>query len=465
MPREQGYYTVFKGKWHLSETPHSEDTLERYAFVDYQQWGGMFGSPLQGEQLDGTATFETVDWLEHKAAQLDQAWLLVCSLVNPHDIMFLRTDPMPAPNPNGMVAGIQTTVQGQAGSSGTGASRSRTTSRTIARASHPVYGTTRNTLILNYGRIPDERTDLWLKHRNYLIDAMRLVDAQLVKVLDALDRLDLWRNTVVMFTSDHGEMNAAHRLTQKANITFDEAAVVNLTVCVPGPLGRGTTAVGSHLDLAPTLLTLTGLSEQEIHERYPHLKGRSLMPAMLDSNLEGHRGSVNAPDGALFSWDGLHALDNEWDATGALKALTDLSPLEPTPSSKQRHERLEAAGEAYDAPDFSKRTFFRAVVDGRYKHVRWFNPEEYGNPGTIDELYAYGDVGLYDLVKDPGELENIAHPNHPDHDPVLLERLLGKLHALVRHEIGNDQAPFSLDLFGTRKVTYREGAGGDAFAG
>ena len=72
----------------------SEDALERYGFSDFQQWGEMFGAPLEGAQLDGAAAFETVDWLEHKAPTLDRPWLLVCSLVNPHDVMFLQTDPV-----------------------------------------------------------------------------------------------------------------------------------------------------------------------------------------------------------------------------------------------------------------------------------------------------------------------------------------------------------------------------------
>jgi arylsulfatase A-like enzyme len=63
MLRQQGYYTAFKGKWHLSEVEQSEDSLECYGFADYQQWGDMFGAPLQGAQLDGTVAFETVDWL------------------------------------------------------------------------------------------------------------------------------------------------------------------------------------------------------------------------------------------------------------------------------------------------------------------------------------------------------------------------------------------------------------------
>ena len=95
----------------FSEAPRSEDALERYGFSDYQQWGDMFGGPLQGEQLDSTVAFETVDWLEHKAPQLDQPWLLVCSLINPHDIMFLQTDPVETPHPNGSMTGFQTTVQ------------------------------------------------------------------------------------------------------------------------------------------------------------------------------------------------------------------------------------------------------------------------------------------------------------------------------------------------------------------
>jgi hypothetical protein len=63
-------------------------------------------------------------------------------------------------------------------------------------------------------------------------------------------------------------------------------------------------------------------------------------------------------------------------------------------------------------------------------------------------------VTLHDLVEDPGELENLAHPDHPRHDPGLVEKMLGKLHALVQHEIGDDERPFDLEMFGTRKVTY-----------
>jgi arylsulfatase len=457
MLREQGYYTAFKGKWHVSAVPRGEDALERYGFSDYQQWGEMFGAPLQGAMLDGAAAFETVDWLETAGARLEQPWLLVCSLINPHDVMFLQTAPVEAPEPNGAMAGLQTTIQRL------GWFQKRwpvTLPGNFADdyALQP-YGVRhyKESIDRNYGRIPDDRTDLWLERRNYLINAMRLVDAEFLKVLDALDRLDLWRSTVVIFTSDHGEMNGAHRMAQKGAIPFDEAAIVNLTVCVPGGRqGHRTPALWSHLDLVPTLLSFAGLSEGEVRERYPHLRGRSHYTTILDADEIGPRGSAGAPgDGALLCWDGLHSLDVNWALTGALRELTEMGMSGPHGPELGRKEALREAGRKYGAPDFSRRTFFRAVVDGRYKLMRWFSPEEYGNPSTLEELYATGDVALYDLAEDPGELENLGHPDHPRHDPAVVERMLGKLHALIERELGDDRRPFSLDLFGTREVRYR----------
>ena len=138
----------------------------------------------------------------------------------------------------------------------------------------------------------------------------------------------------------------------------------------------------------------------------------------------------------------------------------------PRTASGKAELASDYLGEKYGAPDYRKRTFFRAVVDGQYKLVRWFSPNDYGNPSTLDELYATGDVTLHNLVNDPGELENIGNPAHPKHDPALVERMLTKLHALVEHELGEDHAPFDLDIFGTREVKYgKAGEVGAASAG
>lgn len=454
MLRDQGYYTAFKGKWHLSELPHNENALERFGFSDLQQWGEMFGTPLQGELYDGAAAFETIDWLENKATQLDKPWLLISSLVNPHDIMYLQTDPIEAPHPNGYMVGKQTQVQKLGWFEKKWDISMPENFADDFKYQPDAIQAYKEFIDKNYGNLPDNRDDLWLIRRNYLVNAMRLVDAQFLKILEAMDRQNLWENTIVIFTCDHGEMNGAHRMTQKGAIHFDEAAIVNLTVCVPGgPQGQRTKAVGSLLDLAPTLLEFAGLSEEEIRQHYPHLKGRSLKNAILHPEQPGPRGSAETPGvGALFAWDGLHSLDHEWSLTGALKELTDL------PASADRKEYMKYTGEKYGAPDFRKRTFFRAVVDGQYKLVRWFSPEEYGNPSTIEKLYANGDVTMHDLVNDPGEMENIAHPDHPLFNSEVVKIMLGKLHALIRDELGEDTCPFDLDLFGTREVKYRKAA-------
>lgn len=455
MLRQQGYYTAFKGKWHLSALPFHEDALEPYGFSDYQQWGEMFGAPLEGEKLDGTAVFETIDWLETRGTQLEQPWLMVCSLVNPHDIMFFQSGPEEVGHPQGAVTQMLSHKQRLGWfEKDWGVELPENFEDDLKfqpyGARHYKQG-----IEINYGRIPEGRDDLWQERRNYLINCMRLVDAEFNRVLEALDRLDLWKDTVVIFTSDHGEMNGAHRMAQKGAITFDEAAIVNLTICAPGgPRGQRTAAVGSHLDLAPTLLAFAGLSDAEIRQHYPQLKGYSLKDTILHPDEDGPRGNASAPgSGALICWDGLSFLDNDWALSGALRELTTWE-LAPGGSTTDWQAKMLRVGQQYGAPDFSRRTFYRMVVDGQYKLVRWFSPEEYGLPATVEELYRTSDVGLYDLANDPGELENLGDPDHPRHDPALVQRMLDKLNTLIRAELGNDRAPFDLNMFGTREVRY-----------
>lgn len=458
MLREQGYYTAFKGKWHISWLPHTEDALEPYGFADYQQWGEMYGAPLEGAMLDGTAAFETVDWLESRASTLDQPWLFVSSLVNPHDIMFYQSDPVEGPPPGVGMEPLKTPQQRLGWFDKMwDIDLPPNAEDDLALQPFGVHAYKEATDYI-YGTVPEGRDDLWLKRRNYLVNAMRLVDAQINKILEAMDRLNLWDNTIVIFTSDHGEMNGAHRMTQKGAIHFDEAAVVNLTTVIPGgPQGERTAAVGSHLDLVPTLLDFAGLSRDEVAARYPALKGRSLRGVIEQPDQAGPRGSAAEPgDGALFCWDNLGSLDLAWNQTGALAGL---STMVLSPEQEFDREfvaaRLKDIGRSHGAPDFSKRTFYRVVVDGQYKFVRWFSPNEYASPTTLDELYATSDVTLHDLVNDPGELENIGNPKHPNHDPAIVARMLAKLNHLIETEIGEDRPPFDLDMFGTREVTYR----------
>src|SRR5699024_268844 len=210
MLREQGYYTAFKGKWHLSHPERSKEALEPYGFSDYQQWGDNWGAPMEGELLDGTVAFETVDWLRHKRPE-KKPWFLVSSMVNPHDIMFLRAGDEEESHQNGAIAPLTHPQQDLGFFRDYDVGLPENFYDDLDAQPYGVRSYKRNTE-WNYGSIPQDREDLWKKRRNYLINCLRMVDQEFQKILAELDRQDLWRDTVVLFTSDHGEMNGAHQM-------------------------------------------------------------------------------------------------------------------------------------------------------------------------------------------------------------------------------------------------------------
>ena len=122
-----------------------------------------------------------------------------------------------------------------------------------------------------FGVTPDHARECKLAY----YAAISFVDAQIGRVLDALDRLGLRDNTIIVFWSDHGYQLGEHGLWFKQSC-FEESARVPLIIVPPGTknAGKSSPRTVEFVDLYPTLADLAGLTPPK------NLEGFSLRPLL-----------------------------------------------------------------------------------------------------------------------------------------------------------------------------------------
>jgi arylsulfatase A-like enzyme len=189
---------------------------------------------------------------------------------------------------------------------------------------------------------------------------VRFVDDGVGRILDALERTGLERDTIVVFCADHGDFALEHGLSRKGGAFYDCLVRVPLIVSWPPhvPSGVRDDSPVNLIDVVPTLLTLQGLPVPAA------MQGRPLPSVTAAPARE-----------ATFS---------EYGAGGPACTLADLDRL--------------GLGRGLDA---SKATLAWREAEGRRKLVRTRRWSYATDPtGDIDELY--------DLERDPGQLRNLA---------------------------------------------------------
>ncbi len=209
--------------------------------------------------------------------------------------------------------------------------------------------------LVNYLKMPEAQTRGYIQ--GYLACAS-FCDAQVGILLDAMDRLKLWDNTIVVFFGDHGFCIGEHGGCWSKDMLFEEATRVPYFVAAPGKKPAVCERLIEMVDLFPTLTDLCGIPTPS------NLEGTSFGPLLDDPNRPWKKGAFT---------------------TVTIGKFTGLVP-----------GRIQGTG--------------NSVRTERYRFNEW-HPLKDDKP---DE-----NIELYDHEKDPNEFNNVAHD--PEYAKVLEE--------------------------------------------
>ncbi|WP_373513331.1 sulfatase [Persicitalea sp.] len=172
----------------------------------------------------------------------------------------------------------------------------------------------------------------WRTHRWAYCRLTETVDSQIQTILNALRESGQEENTLILYSSDHGDMDAAHRLEHKS-LLYEESAGVPFLAMWKGHLQAGvvdsTHLVSSGLDLLPTVCDFAGIKAKA------DLRGRSLRPLLEGKKVPWRQtlGVESAVGRMVVDDQGHKYIRYEWpEGDGTQVQLLDLNrdPYEMT---------------------------------------------------------------------------------------------------------------------------------------
>lgn len=246
--KEAGYRTAYVGKWHI---PHE---------IQDKDWSGFEFVMEKNNGVDHLIADPSIDYIKQDD---ERPFFLVSSFVNPHDICeYARIE-----------SGIKDKLKnGEIGEVPSPESCPPLPfnyeipgKEPAAIREHQAQETVKGT----YPTIHWD-SDKWRRYRWAYYRMIELVDAEIGKILDTLDDRKLWDNTLVVFTSDHGDGMGAHKWNQKT-LFYDEVARIPLIICHPEEENPGRVEanrlINIGVDTAPTFLEMAGTKREELPGR------------------------------------------------------------------------------------------------------------------------------------------------------------------------------------------------------
>ena len=308
--KEAGYETAYFGKEHAGGYGWDQmDTLGSFAYSG----GGMLA---EGSAYDSMFTKDAIEYLKQPH---EQPFYMTLSLINPHDIC--------------KVLGGK--VQGATFADAIFFCRddNELYLRQQPRANVPENFTSKTLpgMIREHDYMFEEMKTMtqndWRRYISTYNLLVEKTDWYIQLVLDTLKTQGLADETIVVFTTDHGDMMGAHGIIAKTNF-YEESANTQLIVKYPSIIQAGVVnheAMISTIDLMPTLLDLCDINIP------PTVKGKSFKEALTgDNSAHDHVFSMNY-DGRMVRFEQFKYILSEMDGQ-VYELLFDLEqdPLEST---------------------------------------------------------------------------------------------------------------------------------------